>query len=117
MAALIVLLVLLAIGFDVASWVRFGLANPSLSSGKELATLGGLLANLVALFLPIAYGLSLSLQRSMNSDSVLYAVLGLCGLSSIVSFLSMKPVRSTLLLASIATALFWTLVPKATQWP
>ncbi len=108
-------LFIFAIASDIAAWWKFGKTRPSLTSRQEMNTLVGLLANSVAFAFPFAYAFSsiftLSLQRALAWQYVLIGCWVLCALTLAVSFFALKQVRLPLIFGSLATGVFWAMVP------
>ncbi len=108
-------LFIFAIGSDIAAWWRFGRTRPSLTSRQEMNTRVGLLANSVAFVFPFVYAFSsiftLSLQRALEWQYVLIGCWALCALTLVVSFFALRQVRLPLIFGSLATGVFWAMVP------
>jgi hypothetical protein len=105
--------VLSAVIFNGTSWWRFGKSKGSLENKQEFITLLAIAANSLALFAPVVFALSMSLQEAVGLNGLLYAILGLSLFSPLATFLVRKQVRATLFFGNLATALLWLVVPKA----
>jgi hypothetical protein len=95
------------------SWWHFGKSRGSLENTQEFIALLAIAANSLALFAPVVFALSMSLQVGVGLKGLLYAILGLSLFSLLATFLVLKRVRATLFFANRATALLWLMAPKA----
>jgi hypothetical protein len=112
---LFVLVFISAVACNVVAWWRFRRATSSLTSEQKKKTLAGLLANLVALFLPVVYAFSAMFtpfqQLAIPWGYVLGSCWSLCSLSLVLGALGPRQVRLPLMVGSVAVGVFWTMVP------
>jgi hypothetical protein len=106
-------LVLSAIIFNGTSWWRFGKSKGSLENTREFITLLAIAANSLALFAPVVFAFSMSLQVAVGLNGLLYAILGLSLFSLLATFFVPKQLRATLFFGNLATGLLWLMVPRA----
>lgn len=95
-----------------AAWWQFARAKPSLTSTEEIAALAGLLCITASFVFPLIVAFSPSFHRGMDTGSGLVGCWILSGCAFVLSFFVLREVRVFLLIASLTTALLWTLVPK-----